>query len=196
MSARLRLVSLWMPRRMMDREVERIRARTDAALDALLAVHAPGAAANEEDGPGLDTRAAMARGHERRVRALIDAVGREKAIALGREALYPVGVALGREARGRLAARDTLDDLVRAAGVMYRVLGIEFSMASGPEGRRMVVSRCALSRHYSPEACMMLSAVDEGAVSGLCPRAAMRFTERITDGSPCCVATVEMREGA
>ncbi len=197
MSARLRLASLWMPRFLMVREIERIRSSTDAALDALLAEHAPEALNEKREEPGRrleEHRAAMARGHERKVRALIAAVGREKAIGLGREALFRTGLALGREAKGRLGVKDTKDDLLRAAGVLYRILGIEFNIVTGPGGDRMEVARCALSQHYSGEACMVLSAVDEGTVSGLGPRAGMRFEERITDGSPRCVARIEFRE--
>jgi hypothetical protein len=181
----------------MAREVERIRSRTDAALDALLAERVPGVQKDEPVEPvrGLEgRRAAMARGHEWRVQALIGAMGREEAIRLGREALFRTGLALGEEARGRLGVKDTRADLLRAAGVLYRVLGIEFVVVPGPQGDRMEVVRCALSRHYSHEACLILSAVDEGAVSGLSPRAAMRFEERITNGSPRCLAKIDFRE--
>ncbi len=197
MSARLRLASLWMPRFMMVREIERIRSSTDAALDDLLAEHAPGSLKEEREGPCRrleERRAAMARGHERKVRALIEGVGRERAITLGREALFRTGLALGEEAKGRLGVKDTKSDLLRAAGVLYRILGIEFNMVGGPEGDGMEVSRCALSQHYSQEACMILSAVDEGTVSGLSPRAGMLFEERITDGSPRCVARITFQE--
>lgn len=198
MSVRLRLASIWMPRYIMVREIERIRASTDAALDALLAEHA--LAAVKEDAVSSrrleERRAAMARGHDRKVRALIEGVGREKAILLGREALFRTGLALGREARHRLGVKDTEDDLLRAAGVLYRILGIEFTVVAGPGGDRMEVTCCALSAHYSLEACEILSAVDEGTVTGLSPRASMRFERRITDGSPRCVARIDLREVA
>jgi hypothetical protein len=196
MSARLRLASLWMPRFLIVREINRIRSSTDAALDALLAEHSPDAPREErEEGRRLEERrAAMARGHERRVRALIEGVGRERAIELGREALFRTGLALGREAKVRLSVKDTKEDLLRAAEVIYRILGIEFIVVAGPEGERMEVTRCALSRHYSKEACLILSAVDEGAVSGLGPWAGLRFEKRITDGSPRCVAKIIFQE--
>jgi hypothetical protein len=182
---------------MMAREIERIWSTTDAALDALLAEHAPEYQMEGRQEPGRrleERRAAMALSHERKVRALIEAVGRERAISLGREALFPVGLALGKDARDRLGIKDTKEDLLRAAGVLYRILGIEFIVESGPGGDRMEVIRCALSQHYSREACMVLSALDEGAVSGLSPRGSMLFDERITDGSPRCVARIEFRE--
>jgi hypothetical protein len=195
MSARLRLASLWMPQSMMTRQIDRIEAATNAALDELLDEHAPNTSPNGGDangtGRGLDERrAAMARGHETRVRSLIAALGREDAIRLGQEALFKTGVSLGQEARERLRVGDSGDDLLRAARVLYRILGIEFTVTSGKNGENMEVSRCALSKHYSRETCLLLSAVDEGVVKGLNPRAGLRFEKRITDGSPRCVAVI------
>lgn len=194
MSARLLLASRWMPRVMMAREVERIRARTNATLDTLMTAH--GVVAPPGDGRTgrslEERRAAMALEHERRVRALVEALGREKAVTLGREALFRTGLELGREARERLGVRDDREDLLRAAKVLYRILGIEFAMVGDPDGERMEVSRCALSHLYSEETCLVLSAVDEGVVSGLVPGASMRFEKRLTDGSPRCVAAVRL----
>ena len=184
MNVRLRAASLWMPRFLMAREVERVRANTNAALDALLArngLEIP----KDEGGAGLEERRkAMARGHRRRVEALVDGLGRDRAIALGREALYRTGQELGRDARARLGVEGGKDDLLMAARVLYRILGIEFTVS----GDILEVHRCALSEHYSSDTCRMLSAVDEGVVSGLSPRARMRFEEHLTDGAPRCVA--------
>lgn len=194
MSLRLTIVSLWMPRSMMAREVERIRASTDAALDELLARYAPDSVV---ENPNMavhrleDRRAAMAQGHERKVRALVQSLGRERAISLGREALFRAGLALGEEAKARLGVKDSRSDMLKAAGVLYHILGIDFVIVAGPEGERMEVSRCSLSRHYSEETCRVMSAVDEGTFKGLCPAAGLRFIRHITDGSPRCVAIVD-----
>jgi hypothetical protein len=199
MSLRLTLVSLWMPRSMMAREVERIRASTDAALDSLLARHAPEL---DVEGPKVkvrsleDRRTDMARSHERKVRALVENLGRERAISVGREALFQTGLALGRGAKARLGVKDTRSDMLKAATVLYRILGIEFVIVAGPQGERMEVIRCSLSHHYSRETCSILSAVDEGTFKGLCPGADLRFREHITDGSPRCVAIVDFGESA
>ena len=75
----------------------------------------------------------MARGHERKVRILIEGLGRERAIALGRDALFRTGMGLGKEAKARLGVtKDTKDDLVRAAKVLYHILGIELIVVAGP----------------------------------------------------------------
>ncbi len=197
MSLRLRLASWWMPRFMKAREIERIRSSTFAALDQLLEEHAPGALVTGGDAHGRrleGLRAAMAQGHRRRVEALIRSMGRENAIPLGRSALFPVGEALGRDARRRLGVGETRRELLQAAGVMYDILGIEFTVSTGPEGDRLVVSRCALSSHYSRDVCAILSAVDEGAVSGLNPGAKMLFREHLTDEAPRCIASISMEE--
>ncbi|MDW5562087.1 MAG: hypothetical protein SA339_02590 [Methanomassiliicoccus sp.] len=197
MSLRLTIASRWMPRFLMSREVQRIEARTNATLDALLrsaGSHPPeGTKARAKDLEGH--RAAMAGGHEIRVRALIDALGREEAIRAARSALNDTGMELGREAKASLGVGGSSEDLMRAAAVMYRILGIEFSVLDTPDGRRMAVRRCALSQVYSHDACLMLSAVDEGVVSGLNPMASMRFTERMTGGAPCCLASITLKEG-
>lgn len=197
MSLRLQLASWWMPRSMKAREIERIRSLTFAVLDELLAEHVPGALGIEDDphdGSLEGRRAAMAQGHRRRVEALIKGVGREKAITLGRASLRPVGEALGRDARRRLGVGNTKKELMQAASVLYDVLGIEFTISTGPDGDRLVVSRCALSSSYSRDVCAVLSAVDEGAVSGLNPEAEMLFREHLTDGSPQCIAGISIKE--
>jgi hypothetical protein len=198
MSMRLRLASLWLPRRIVIWELDKIEAATNAALDELIALN--GSAAREVPeasiGWGLEERrAALAQGHERRVRALVDRIGREEAIRAARKALFRTGLEMGREARSRLGVGDSLQDLIRAAGVLYRILGIEFTVIDAPEGRRLEVHRCPLASWYSHEACLMLSAVDEGVVSGLSPEAAMRFTEYISGGAPHCVALISYKEG-
>jgi hypothetical protein len=188
-----------MPRFMMVRELDTIKARTNASLDALLAEYAPSTLKVEEvsSTTGLEgRRAAMARGHDRKVKALIAVLGQEEAVKVGRKALFQTGLQLGREARDRLGVRAGRADLLRAAGVMYRILGIEFSVVATAGGERMEVNRCALSKHYSHETCLLLSAVDEGVVSGLNPRAGMRFEERITGGCPRCVALISFQERA
>jgi hypothetical protein len=199
MSVRLRLASWWMPRFMMVRELDTIKARTNASLDTLLAEHTQGPLKEEEtpSSSGLEGhRAAMARGHDRRVKALIAMLGQEEAVRVGREVLFQTGLQLGREAKDRLGVRPGRADLLRAAGVMYRILGIEFSIVGTAEGERMEVNRCALSKYYSHETCLLLSAVDEGVVSGLNPRAGMKFEQWITGGCPKCVARISFQEVA
>jgi len=191
MSARLMLASRWMPRFLMTKEVENVRRSTNATLDALLAAHSLEVPTDPVPSGGLEARrAAMAHGHEQRVQALIAGLGRERAIVVGREALFATGLALGQDAQKRLKVGDGRADLLNAAKVLYRVLGIEFTVTDDC----LEVHRCALAEHYSADACRILSAVDEGVVSGLYPRAAMRFEKHLTDGCPRCVARIRLEE--
>ncbi len=209
MTVKLRLLSIWTPRRILIRELDRVAALTTGALDGLLRERAPGRrVADIPLGGSLEERrAAMAANQRARVAALVEALGAEEAVRAGREALFPVGERLGREARGRLGVGDGFGDLVRAAKVLYRVLGINFDIAregpgagteSEPEsepGATLLVDRCALSEHYTREACLILSAADEGVVRGLNPAMGMEFRERITEGAPKCVAQLRLSGG-
>jgi hypothetical protein len=195
---RLRLAAAWTPETTLLRELDRVDELTVRGLDGLLAQHAPGALEGIKgedappDGPGLaPRRAAMAQAHTARVEALIDAVGRDKAIELGRAAMREVGVRLGEDARARLGVGGSVDDLVRAARVMYRILGIDFRVErTSPDRAVLRVSRCALSRWYSNDACLVMSAADEGVVRGLNPGVGMTFSRRITCGAPECEAEI------
>ncbi len=145
-----------------------------------------------EAGNGLEARrAAMASGHEARVKALIAAIGRERAIAVGREALFAAGESLGREARERLGVVGGSGDLKTAATLLYRALGIHFELEELGDGTLVMrVDRCALADRYSADACEILSAADEGVMHGLDPSRRMRFEQRMTAGHPCCIARI------
>ncbi len=52
---------------------------------------------------------------------------------------------MGKEAKVRLKINDNRSDMLKAARVLYNILGIEFVIVSGPEGERMEVIRCSLS---------------------------------------------------
>lgn len=197
MSLKLLLASLWTPEYALIRELNRVAEVTNAGLDGLLVKHArsPGEVPRFEHLSGetlKERRLSMAEAHTLRVNALANAVGVERAVSLGRESMFKAGVLLGQEALHRLHVGEGMKDLVRAARIMYRVLGIEFKVETNGAGRAVMrVSRCSLSDRYSPETCMILSAADEGVVKGLNPGISMKFIERITSGSPVCVARIE-----
>jgi len=197
MSLKLRLASIWTPQGARLSMLARVERATTAALDALVAKHAPGKVAGLKvagagSGGGLEQRrAAMASAHNARVKALVESIGRDGAIRAGREALFPVGKLLGEEARRELSAGDGPDDMERAARVLYRALGIDFTLERVPGGTMLMrVHRCALAAHYSPEACEILSAADEGVVAGLSPDYAMAFERRMTAGPKECLARI------
>jgi len=132
----------------------------------------------------------MAYAHNIRVKALLKALGEEDALKIGRNALFKAGMKLGQEARQRLGVGDSLQDLIRAARVLYRVLGIEFRVQQSGDEVFMIVEKCSLSSYYTAMTCKILSAVDEGVVQGLNPNINLNFTERMTDGPSECVACI------
>ncbi len=180
--------------------LDRVARTTNGALDDLLAEHAweelKRIRAREGRSPWRlpARRARMAQCHCLRVLALARALGEKRAVELARARLFPVGVALGREARRFLGMRDALDDVERAARVLYRALGITFRLDPGPPPR-LIVERCALAQHYGSLACRVLSAVDEGVLAGLNPHLRMAFSERLTDGCAACVAEISEVNG-
>ncbi len=179
--------------------LDRVARATNGALDELLLEHAPGELARIRAGEArlprrMDARrVAMAGAHRLRVLALAQVLGEERAVELARARLFPVGVALGKEARRVLGVGNALDEVERAARVLYRTLGIAFRLDPGSP-TRLVVERCALAPHYGPVTCRALSAVDEGVLAGLNPYLRMSFADRLTDGRPACVAEITRQD--
>lgn len=196
MSLKLRFASIWLPEYILKQEIDRVAYVTITCLDQLLLEYAPDklqAFKKEElvmKGDMEERRKIMANAHNMRVKALIEVLGCEEAVKIGRDALFQAGLKLGREARMRLNVGNSLPDLIRAARVLYRVLGIEFEVKKSGEKLNMVVERCSLSGYYNPETCLILSAADEGVVQGLNKNIRMQFTERMTEGSLKCLAYI------
>jgi len=93
---------------------------------------------------------------------------------------------IGHHLRLGLGIRTTTDAL-EIAHRLYRLIGIELT---GNERGRVVVTRCVFAASYSPDVCRVMSASDAGLMAGLTGGARLRFTERITSGSPACRATL------
>lgn len=191
MSLRLAIASAYLPKRTIRRELLHVEQVTNAALDEAIQANVPGfePIALETSATGLEElRDRMALGHKERVAILANALGQEKAVEVARLALYRAGTQLGKEARAKLGVRDEPRELQKAARVLYRVLGIEFTM-DYQEGRgEMRVQRCALARNYDAGTCAVLCATDEGVVHGLSDHAELKFTQHLTSGKPECIA--------
>ena len=199
MGLRLRAAGLHIPRSVLLRELGRVAEVTIAVLDTLMDEHVPGTSGTLREGdPPMEgdieqRRNAMAVAQERRVATLVEAMGVEEAVREGRRRMAPVGERLGAEARERLGVGDSITDLVDAARVLYRVLGIDFEAeVTGEDTAVLHIHRCALSEGYSEVTCRLMSAADEGMVRGLNPRVTMTFRERITAGSPSCIADLAL----
>jgi hypothetical protein len=137
----------------------------------------------------------LAAAHTVHVARLVQLLGREEGIGEARRALFDAGVALGKEARQRLGVGQNRHDLLCAARILYRVLGIRFRAEwRTPDEATVRIDRCALAGGYSPEACLALSATDAGVVAGLWPGARLEFDERITEGKKACIARLSLPE--
>lgn len=199
MGIRLRLLYMWTPNYVIKRELRNLNDQTVGALTSLLAAYAPQERPVEiepQTEKGVKAqRADMAKTHAKMVEALESAVGHDKAVALGRESLYAVGVALGEQTRSKLGVGDSQSDLIRASKILYRILGIDFHIEWIDESNAVaVIERCALSAEYSKLTCEVLSATDEGVISGLQPNVKMKFTQYITGGCPNCRANLKFTQ--
>lgn len=198
MNLLLSFASLWLPPFLVRRELARVAWVTTMALDGLLAECAPPTLAQLHSGDAplgkslAQRRMGLARAHRRRVAALVEALGQEEAVQRGRAALFPVGLQLGQEVRARVGMGDSVGDLLQAAHMLYRVLGIDFSVQwQGGFPCILRVHRCALSAYYAGVTCMVLSATDEGVVRGLNPHVSLRFQEYLPAGTSRCTARLE-----
>lgn len=202
MSFRLWIASYWVPPFLLLSEIDHVAMVTVNCLDDLLLKYAPSKLSIIQkdkfhmEGNINNRRKLMAKAHNVRVKALIDALGYEDAMKIGRKALFQAGLKLGQEARERLGVGDSLQDLIRSARVLYHVLGIEFKVdIHGKENKvndlHIIISKCSLSSYYTAETCQILSAADEGVVQGLNENIQMKFTQRMTEGPSECMACIK-----
>ena len=197
MSFRLKVASALASNSTLKRELVRVAEVTTAVLDSMLEEHAPEVldrvrSEDHELRDDLDDlRRAMADDHARRVRALVEAIGEEEAVRQGRRRMGPAGERLGAEARHRLGVDDSVEDLVAAAKLLYRVLGIDFEAEDHWDGSvTLHIGRCDLSDFYDGVTCRLMSAADEGMMRGLNPDARMEFRHRMTEGANECLAAI------
>lgn len=196
-SIKLHLVSIWLPNYIVKRLLKIISSKTNDALFSILEELAPdelqkvSTRIKPPSGSIEEFRATMASNHNILLNELINSIGQEKAVEVSRETLYNVGKLLGEETRYNLGLDESLEDLVMAAKLLYKVLGISFTLEREEDGTQYIeIHRCTLSKRYSELTCTVLSAVDEGVVGGLNPQAKMWFERRITSGFSTCIARV------
>ncbi len=191
MTIRLKIASIWLPDFILKRELDKVARKTIKGLDEVLKQHASPQKLDEDvvlRGSLEGRRSKMTRTHNSQVRTLINELGYEKGIELGRKAMFSVGYGLGQDASRRLGVGDNFQDLEMAAKILYKVLGIDFKIENKNGNVIMIVNRCSLSRYYTADACKVLSAADEGVVRGLNENMEMKFKERITEGASECIA--------
>jgi hypothetical protein len=98
---------------------------------------------------------------------------------------------LGKDFRRSLRPR-TVPEIMTAAGILYKALGIEFR---GDADGRIVIRSCFFSRYYSRKVCEFMSALDRGILSGLSDGGELTFIQRLTEGKDCCLAEFVFRDG-
>lgn len=193
MSVKLTIFSHWMPDYLLIPLLDNISIVTMDSLDELIKEYAPEKLGilNEVilKGNLTERRCEMAKGHNIRVKYLVETLGETETVSIAREALYQVGLKLGVEARERLGVTDNLNDLIKAATILYKVLGIKFHINKDED--ILIIYKCSLSNYYTSLTCKILSAVDEGVVHGLNTEMTMKFKERITEDSENCIACLQ-----
>ena len=82
----------------------------------------------------------------------------------------------------------TMSEVMRAAKVLYRAIGIEFK---GNEQGDIEIDRCFFSHYYTSATCWVISALDSGLMAGLAGGGKLSFSQRITEGATSCRAKFE-----
>jgi hypothetical protein len=171
---------------------------TTLAIQSLFPNHETEVSSNPKQqmlGTIEEQRANMAQTHTRLVEALEAEFGHEKAVTLGREALFSLGEDLGKLTRLRLGVGDNPKDMIEAAKILYRIFGIEFHLEwLNDSNATLIIDRCALSENYSSLTCEVLSATDEGIIQGLQPNSRMQFKEYMTSGCKKCKADIHFHK--
>jgi len=198
MNIKLFLLSIWVPQYFLKKELNLLAKATLNQLNQLLQIHTPQSLSEIPElnlpfkGNLEDIRAKMAQEHNIRVKILSDTLGPEDTIKIARPLMFKTGYELGMDIKTRMGLSDNLNDLIKAAQLLYRVLGIEFefheddSCKSCHLKRCIIIKHCALARYYLPLTCQVLSGTDEGVVNGLNSQVQMVFMEKITEGAPAC----------
>jgi hypothetical protein len=112
------------------------------------------------------------------------ALGRPEGLTVIRQRLFNEALSLGCEIAREIGV-STPQDVMTAARILYRGLEIDFR---GDRQGDIVIRRCSFSRHYSPEVCGLMSALDAGILSGLAGGGELEFAQRLTEGADCCRA--------
>jgi hypothetical protein len=168
--------------RLLDGHVPAVARR--AALRALFATTAAGFGCPVPPLDGLDADALLRRyslfTRDQAEAALRD--GRDLPVLHDR--LARGARALGGRLRAGLRLRTT-EDAMAAARVVYGLLDLDLL---GTRDGEITVRRCPFSDVYSAEVCRLVGALDSGLLAGLSGADCLEFSQRITEGAPCCLA--------
>jgi hypothetical protein len=84
----------------------------------------------------------------------------------------------------------TMEEVMELGQILYRAIGVEMQ---GDAQGDVTVKRCYFSSFYSGPVCDLISALDDGVFSGLSGGGRLAFSGRLTEGSECCRARLELR---
>jgi predicted ArsR family transcriptional regulator len=176
--------------RLLDGHVPAVARR--AALRALFATTADGFGCPVPPLDGLDADALLRR-YAEFTRDQAEAALRDgRDLPALQDRLERGARALGARLRAGLRLQST-EDAMAAARVAYGLLDIDLRGTSDGE---ITVRRCAFSDIYNAEVCRLISALDAGLLAGLSGGSRLEFTQRITEGAPCCKARLHRRRRA
>lgn len=173
MNIRLTAAELHLPRRIRERGFRRLFTLTARAFgcDTAFVSHLSHAGMTEEFARFTEQRSRM---------CLEDAASAAEVAQRLRESAFE----FGQEMRSVLRLQ-TRSEVMRAARLLYRVLGIDFR---GSSDGGIVVAKCSFAGFYSQEICEFISALDEGILAGLAGGGSLSFMGRITGNRPNCTA--------
>ena len=98
--------------------------------------------------------------------------------------LYEHAQQLGQQYARLLHIRNQAEMMV-VGRLLYAMLAIDFQSNAAGE---VTIRRCYFSDFYTAEVCRVMSAVDRGLFAGLSENGQLRFSARLTEGAPCCLA--------
>lgn len=104
--------------------------------------------------------------------------------------LYQQAFSLGAMVRKWAGIRSTAE-AVEAGRILYRAIEIDLQ---GDARGNLTIRRCYFSQYYSCQVCGLISALDDGLFAGLSGGGRLSFSQRLTDGSPCCRARLVFPE--
>lgn len=100
--------------------------------------------------------------------------------------LYNNAFQLGQRIRKQLGLR-TFKDVMIAGRFLYSILSIDFE---GDQGGEIIINKCYFSEFYSSQVCELISALDEGVLTGMLGQGKLTFCQRITEGKAFCIANL------
>jgi hypothetical protein len=154
------------------------------ALHRLASATAGGFGVSMPSGRGLSYRKYLQCYAQFTCDAAMRALEQGKDLNALRTRLWANSFALGDRVRKHLHLRSRWA-VMTAARLLYRIIGIDFRGSSGGEVR---IISCFFSHYYSPSVCQLISALDDGLLSGLAGGGSLTFQYRLTEGHPCCEA--------